>query len=141
MVRNATIRPRVYPPTPIHPLTSGTIREHPCPPGGCDFEAGHVLVKLAPGVEVVTVSQQESGQFTGDATLDAAMSSQGIIGLNPIFPNAQPPQLDEQIIDPDGQPLPKPDLTRWYIAAFENSTARRLCHGRGADQDAGRCLG
>ncbi|MGB4978155.1 MAG: S8 family serine peptidase [Anaerolineae bacterium] len=98
-------------------------REYPCPPGGCDFETGHVLVKLAPGVAVAPPSQQESGQFTGDAALDAALSSQGIVRLEPIFPTTEPPQPGEQIMDPDGQAVPKPDLTRWYLAAFESSTA------------------
>ena len=52
-------------------------REYPCPPGGCDFETGQVLVKLAAGVEVASLAQQEAAEFTGDAALDAALSSQG----------------------------------------------------------------
>ncbi len=111
---------------PVHaysPFDERHNREYPCPPGGCNFETGHVLVKLAAGVEVASPARQQGGEFTGEAALDAALSSQGIVRLEPIFPTAEPPQPKERIVDPDGLALPKPDLTRWYVAVFASDTA------------------
>jgi PKD repeat protein len=82
------------------PFDESKNSEHPCPPGGCDFVPGQVLVKFEPGLQMT------------------ALSVQGIIQLEPVFPNASAPEMGAQVISPDGSSIPMPDLTLWYRATF-----------------------
>ena len=98
------------------PFAERVNREHPCPPGGCEFEPGEVLVKLAPGVRVRQPDLQVQGALVADAALNKALQAQGIVRLQPIFTQARPPKPGETVLTPQGGRLPKPDLTRWYRA-------------------------
>lgn len=89
-------------------------REYPCPPGGCEFATGHVIVKVASHIAVR--SPDRVGAWTESDSLNAALNAQGILDLTPIFASARPPRPGEMIVSPTGEQLPKPDLTRWYRA-------------------------
>ena len=96
-------------------------REYPCPPGGCEFQKGQVLVKLA--TEVRLRGLNLNGTWTEDAALNEALQTQGVLRLEPIFPNARAPKPGEFVVSPQGERLPKPDLTRWYRAALSDEKA------------------
>ena len=48
--RSAPTRPKGIPDHAYSPFDERRNREYPCPPGGCEFVEGQVLVKLAPDV-------------------------------------------------------------------------------------------
>jgi PKD repeat protein/subtilisin family serine protease len=105
--------------TPAHaysPFDERRNREYPCPPGGCEFQKGQVVVKLAPQVRLRGPNLK--GAWTEDATLNEALQAQGVLRLELIFPNARAPKPGEFVVSPQGERLPKPDLTRWYRAAL-----------------------
>jgi hypothetical protein len=93
-------------------------REYHCPPGGCEFQKGQVLVKLASQVRLRGPDLKEA--WTEDTTLNEALQAQGVLRLEPVFPNARPPKLGEFVVSPQGERVPKPDLTRWYRAILSD---------------------
>ena len=56
-------------------------REYPCPPGGCEFQKGQVLVKLASQVRLR--GAELKGAWTEDTTLNEALQTQGVLRLEP----------------------------------------------------------
>ena len=103
------------------PFDEARNREYPCPPGGCEFQKGQVLVKLSPQVRLR--GPELKGAWTENATLNEVLQAQGVLRLEPIFPNARPPKPGEFVVSPQGERLPKPDLTRWYRAVLTNEKA------------------
>jgi hypothetical protein len=103
------------------PFDERVNREYPCPPGGCEFQPGRVLIKLAPQVKPRRLDLQ--GAWTEDAALNKTLEAQGVVRLEPVFPNARPPKPGEFVVSPQGEPLPKPDLTRWYRTTLRNEKA------------------
>jgi len=109
---------------PVHaysPFDERRNREYPCPPNGCNFEPGEVLVKLAPAIQ--PRSGQGSDGWTSDAPLNRALAEQEIAQLTPLFPTAKAPRAGEVVVTADGDVLPKPDLTRWYKATLRSRSA------------------
>ncbi len=96
-------------------------RDYPCPPGGCEFQEGRVLVKLAPQVCLRGLELQ--GAWTEDGTLNETLQAQGVLRLEPVFPQARSPKPGEFVVSPEGERLPKPDLTRWYRAVLTDEKA------------------
>lgn len=94
------------------PFDERNNREYPCPPGGCDFEADTLLIKLAPEVELV--SGRSAGAWTSDARLNQALSAQALLQVEPIFPTATRPLPGQRTVRPDGSEMETPDLTRWH---------------------------
>ena len=92
-------------PSPLSSSASGqNDGEDNCPPGGCEFIPGRVLVKLRP----------EKGM----SALSSTMSGAGVTELRPIFPNAKSPEPQKMSMTSDGEAVPEPDLTRWYEATL-----------------------
>ncbi len=85
--RSGPTRPRASPTHAYSPFDERRNREYPCPPGGCDFVKGQVLVKLAEDVRVRKGAERLT--LTNDFALNSALSVQGVTGLEPIFPDAQ----------------------------------------------------
>jgi subtilisin family serine protease len=112
---------------PVHaysPFDERRNREYPCPPGGCAFVPGKLLVKLAPQVTGPKEGVQAGpAALTADAAANAALAAQGITALEPLFPNAQPPAAGAMALTPDGDAIPMPDLTRWYRATLQDASA------------------
>jgi len=98
------------------PFDEKNNREYPCPPGGCEYVAGQVLVKLTLGLQVNELAAQ--GAWTADGETNQALAAQSVLKLEPVFPNAISPELGAQVIAPDGSAIPMPDLTLWYRATF-----------------------
>jgi hypothetical protein len=98
------------------PFDERNNRVFTCPPGGCEYEPGIVLIKVASPVSVKDFLAQ--GIWTGDAALDAALKAQGVLRLEAVFPSAQPPKSGEVVASPGGDSMPKPDLTRWFRATL-----------------------
>jgi hypothetical protein len=96
-------------------------RDYPCPPGGCQFREGQVLVKLAPNV--TTRKGLGPMALTTDQALNSALAAQGVVALEPVFPNARPPAVGALAITPDGAAIPMPDLTRWHRAILHDAAA------------------
>ena len=96
-------------------------REYPCPPGGCEFEKGRVLIKLAPQVRLR--GPELHGAWTEDTALNKTLAAQGVLRLEPSFVNARPPKPGEFVVSPQGERLPKPDLSRWYRAILRDEKA------------------
>lgn len=85
-----------------------------CPPGGCDYVKGRVLIKLEADQ---TFSLSSSNQvLLQDQTLASALAGLEITNLTPIFLNAEKPASGEMIETVDGDLIAKPDLTRWLQA-------------------------
>jgi len=85
-----------------------------CPPGGCDYVQGRVLIKLEPDQ---TFSLSGSIQILlQDQTLASTLAGLEITNLTPIFLNAEKPAPGEMIETVDGDLIAKPDLTRWFQA-------------------------
>jgi len=103
------------------PFDERVNREYPCPPGGCEFQKGRVLVKLAPQVKLRRLDVP--GAWTEDMALNETLAAQGVLRLEQVFPQAQPPQTGESVVSPQGERLPKPDLTRWYRAVLADEQA------------------
>jgi len=80
-----------------------------------------VLVKLASQVRLRHPALK--GAWTEDATLNEALQAQGVLRLEPVFPNARPPKAGEFVVSPQGGRVPKPDLTRWYRAMLTDEQA------------------
>jgi hypothetical protein len=85
-----------------------------CPPGGCDYVAGQLLIKFEP--DPVLSDAGTYGVMPMEDSLLAAMDEFEILSLTPIFPDAEKPQPGERIATPDGDLVPAPDLTLWYRA-------------------------
>lgn len=108
---------------PVHaysPFDERVNREYPCPPGGCEFEPGQVLVKLEAGVGVRPQGLQAQGMLSTDAALNAALAAQEVVMLEPLFPQAVAPDLGAMVTTPDGDLRPMPDLTRWQRATLRS---------------------
>jgi len=75
-----------------------------CPSGGCEFATDHVIVKLAPHVDVSALNRQNA--WTESAALNKTLSTQGALELKSVFPDARSP-------GPGAFPSTS-DLTRWY---------------------------
>ena len=103
------------------PFDERANREYPCPPGGCDFQKRRVLVKLAPQIKLRRLDVP--GAWTEDMALNETLAAQGVLRLEQVFPQAKPPQPGESVISPQGERLPKPDLTRWYRAVLADEQA------------------
>jgi len=95
------------------PFDDPEVREV-CPPGGCDYVAGRVLIKFAP--DQALVKEGTMGFSPLNSTLDSVLNKVGIVSLQPLFPTAQKPALDAMIETVDGALMPEPDLTLWYQA-------------------------
>lgn len=114
---------------PVHaysPFDERNNREHPCPPGGCESQKGQVLIKLAPDVQLKGPSLQGSaalGAWTTQSALNTALTAQGVVRLEALFPKAQAPKLGAMIESPLGERLPMPDLTRWFRARLADPKA------------------
>ena len=96
-------------------------REYPCPPGGCEFVKGQVLVKLAEDVSVAKGAGP--AMLANDVALSSALSANSVTALEPIFPDARPPMAGAMAVTPDGEAVPLPDLTRWYRATLSDASA------------------
>lgn len=92
------------------------VEEASCPPGGCDYQPGVLLIKLEEDVELQVT--RAGVQRTTDASLNALLDEQGIASIEPIFPNAQPSAPGRSV---EGQPLP--DLTRWVKLEMRDEDA------------------
>ncbi len=103
------------------PFDERSNRDYPCPPGGCEFQKGRLLVKLAEHVKPCHL--ERLGDWTEDSTLNEALEAEGITRLEPIFPQARPPKPGEFVVLPQGERLPKPDLSRWYSAELQDEDA------------------
>lgn len=103
------------------PFDERNNREYPCPSGGCDYEPDQLLIKLAP--ETSIANGEVVGLWSSDAGLNQLMQEQGILRLEPVFPDAVSPRSGEMVVDPNGRLQPKPDLTRWHRAIFVNQEA------------------
>jgi subtilisin family serine protease len=109
---------------PVHaysPFDERRNRDYPCPPGGCEFQKGRVLIKLAPQVKPRRLDVP--GAWTEDTVLNETLAAQGVLRLEQVFPQARPPQPGEFVVSPQGERLPKPDLTRWYRAVLADEQA------------------
>jgi len=85
-----------------------------CPPGGCDYVAGKVLIKFEAEQEF-SLTRSNEIQFQ-DQVLASALDTLEITNLTPVFPNAARPAPGEMIETVDGALIEKPDLTRWFQA-------------------------
>jgi hypothetical protein len=123
--QNGSIRPNRHGPyrndpkegIPAHaysPFDERKNREHPCPRGGCDFVEDQVLIKLASPSRPLL--GQAQGALTADASLNNALAAHGVQSLDRIFPHAQAPKAGEFVQSPNGEKVPKPDLTKWHRA-------------------------
>lgn len=83
-----------------------------CPPGGCDYVEGRVLIKFDSNQTLI--KRADKGIVPQDATLAATLESLEISSLTPIFPNAEKPAPGALIETIDGQLIAKPDLTLWF---------------------------
>lgn len=90
-----------------------------CPPGGCDYVAGRLLVKFA--ADQVMSDAGLRGVMPVDNILVAAIETFDIISLTPVFPNAEKPAPGSRVETPDGELIPTPDLTLWYTAETRSS--------------------
>lgn len=100
------------------PFDERNNREHPCPSGGCESVADYVLLKLEP--EVAARRNAPQAALTSNATLNRALSAQGIVRLEPVFPTARVPRAGALLATPDGDLIPEPDLTRWQRAYLDD---------------------
>jgi len=91
-----------------------TEKSEVCPPGGCDYIAGQLLIKFEP--DQVLRDAGTRGMMPAEENLLAAMDEFDVLSLTPIFPDAEKPQPGERIATPDGKLVPVPDLTLWYRA-------------------------
>ena len=125
------IRPDVHGPQrtdpaegiPTHaysPFDERRNREYPCPPGGCEFVKGQVLVKLAE--DVSTAKGAGLAVTANDVALSSALAANSVTALEPIFPDARPPMAGAMAVTPDGETVPLPDLTRWYRATLSDAS-------------------
>ncbi len=114
------------------PFDERNNREHPCPPGGCDFTPGQVNVKLAPFITVTKTGPL--GPKTDSGGLNQTLQNQNVLRLEPLFPKAQAPAFREMVDGPQGEQMPKPDLTRWYRAVLVES-ANVLATVKSLNQD------
>jgi|LDZT01.1.fsa_nt_gi hypothetical protein len=85
-----------------------------CPPGGCDYVEGKVLIKFEADQEF-SLTRSNEIQLQ-DQVLASALDSLEITNLTPVFPNAERPAPGEMIETVDGALIEKPDLTRWFQA-------------------------
>ena len=110
-------------------------QDYPCPPGGCDFEKGQVLVKLSPRINVL--HEGKAGPWTDSVSLNEALKAQGVVRLQPVFVHAVRPMPGEKVITPDGRQQPKPDLTRWYRAELKDEDADVLAVVQALSEEEG----
>jgi subtilisin family serine protease len=103
------------------PFAQSTNQEPACPTGKCDAQKGRLLIKLTSQVQVSNPTQQ--GIWTASLALNQALAAQGVLRLEAVFAKAQAPKAGEVIISPQGQTLPKPDLTRWQRVFLRNEAA------------------
>jgi hypothetical protein len=98
-------------------------RDYPCPPGGCQFREGQVLVKLAPNV--TTRKGLGPMALTTDQALNSALAAQGVVALEPVFPallrNADFGIRNDQSAIPN--PKSEIELARWHRAILANEKA------------------
>ena len=92
-----------------------------CPAGWCDTVPGRVLVKLAPPSARVRQSLAADDERVAAREAERAaalqmLGAQGVRDLQPLFPQAAPPRERASVMEADGQAVPVPDLTRWYVA-------------------------
>lgn len=92
--------------------------EHPGPLGDREFATDHVIVKIAPYVDVLTPGRQSA--WTESVSLNQALSAQGVLSLEPVFLGARAPRPGEMVDSSTGTRLPKPDLSRWYRAGLSD---------------------
>ena len=85
-----------------------------CPPGGCDYIAGKVLIKFEADQEF-SLTRSNEIQIQ-DQVLASTLDTLAITNLTPVFPNAEQPAPGELIETVDGALIEKPDLTRWFQA-------------------------
>ena len=85
-----------------------------CPPGGCDYVKGRVLIKLEADQGFRLSSSNQV--LLQDQTLTSTLAGLEITNLTPIFLNAEKPATGEMIETVDGGLIAKPDLTRWFQA-------------------------
>ena len=102
------------------PFDEKNNREHPCPPGGCEFMEGQLIVKLAPEIQIQ--KSGADGALTNEVDLNQTLNNLGVLRLEPIFPNARKPWLGEYVISFDDERLPMPDLTLWQRAYVPESS-------------------
>lgn len=107
------------------PFDEENSQEYSCPPGGCDYAPGTLLVKIAPEISVNKTGERDGlsgASLTSNIELDRALAAQGVTGLDPLFPTAKAPTRGEMVLGPRGETFPKPDLSRWYRITFAKST-------------------
>lgn len=102
------------------PFDERNNREHPCPSGGCESVTNYVLIKFEP--EIAAQRNVPQTALTSDTTLNQALSAQGILRLEPVFPTACAPRAGALLATPDGDLIPEPDLTRWQRAYLDEKT-------------------
>ncbi|MGI6740844.1 MAG: S8 family serine peptidase [Brevefilum sp.] len=85
-----------------------------CPPGGCDYMAGQLLIKFA--LDSTLRDAGARGVLPMEEGLLATMDEFDILSLTQIFPDAEKPLPGERIATADGDLIPAPDLTLWYRA-------------------------
>ncbi len=101
------------------PFDAHVNADHPCPPGGCEFEQTHVLIKLRDDISADPAAR--SGAWTSSPSLNGALQEAAVQSLAPVFPTASAPRAAEMIESPDGQLRPMPDLTRWQRVGLSRS--------------------
>lgn len=82
-----------------------------CPPGGCDYVEGRVLIKFKPEQTLV---KKKEGIVPQNAVLANSLNQAGIVSLKPLFSNAIKPDANAKIQTADGELIPEPDLTLWF---------------------------
>jgi subtilisin family serine protease len=115
------------------PFDERSNREYPCPPGGCEFVPGELLVKLKP--DVMLVAPKGRAPTSAAESLNAIFQTQGVTEAVRVFPSARKPPLDATK-QANGVERPVPDLTRWYkLALPKDADVRKAVAAFAADPD------
>lgn len=96
------------------PFDEKNNREHPCPPGGCEYMEGQLLIKFSSEVQIQETNGNEI--TTNQTALNQSLQNLGVDNLEPIFPNAKKPSRDDSVLSLDNERIPMPDLTLWHRA-------------------------
>ena len=119
------------------PFDERNNRQHPCPPGGCEYLENELLVKFSPDVVVVGNSAKAAARLPGQADLEQALAQYRVKELRRVFPGAKSPKQGATVISPQGDIVSLPDLTRWYRVEIETDKEGLLAAGEALSRAAG----
>jgi subtilisin family serine protease len=109
-------------------------QEQQCPRGQCEIQKGRVLIKLAPDQSTPVLNSRGPGP---GVPVNSTLAAQGVVSLEPVFPQAERPKADESITTPQGQQIARPDLTRWYRAVLRDNDADVFAAAKALSQSPG----